>query len=62
MKQAIENGKHILVEKSITLNSDELNEMAKLADKNHVIIGEFTVYKRLLITHNWKYKISYTSV
>ena len=26
MKQAIENGKHILVEKSITLNSDELNE------------------------------------
>ncbi len=33
MKQAIENGKHILVEKSITLNSDELNEMAELADK-----------------------------
>ena len=45
MKQAIENGKHILVEKSITLNSDELNEMAKLADKNHVIIGEaMTIY------------------
>lgn len=40
MKQAIENGKHILVEKSITLNSDELNEMEKLADKNHVIIGD----------------------
>ena len=36
---------HILVEKSITLNSDELNEMAKLADKNHVIIGEaMTIY------------------
>ena len=45
MKQAIENGKHILVEKSITLNSDELNEMAELADKNHVIIGEaMTIY------------------
>ena len=45
MKQAIENGKHILVEKSITLNSDELNKMAELADKNHVIIGEaMTIY------------------
>ena len=54
MKQAIENGKHILVEKSITLNSDELNEMAELADKNHVIIGEamtiyhMPIYKELL--------------
>lgn len=45
MKQAIENGKHILVEKSITLNSDELKEMTELADKNHVIIGEaMTIY------------------
>ena len=40
MRQAIENGKHILVEKSITLNSDELNEMAVLAEEKHVIIGE----------------------
>ena len=31
MKKAIENGKHILVEKSITLNSDELNEAISLA-------------------------------
>mgnify|MGYP004627146995 CR=1 FL=1 len=45
MRQAIENGKHILVEKSITLNSDELNEMAALAEKKHVIIGEaMTIY------------------
>ena len=32
MRKAIENGKHILVEKSITLNSDELEEMAGSAD------------------------------
>ena len=45
MRQAIENGKHILVEKSITLNSDELKEMAALAEEKHVIIGEaMTIY------------------
>ena len=32
MKKAIENGKHILVEKSITLNSAELNEALALAE------------------------------
>ena len=31
MKEAIANGKHILVEKSITLNSDELDEAIALA-------------------------------
>ena len=30
MKEAIANGKHILVEKSITLNSDELDEAIAL--------------------------------
>ena len=45
MKKAIENKKHILVEKSITLNSDELSEAVKLARKNGVIIGEaMTIY------------------
>ena len=45
MKQAIENGKHILVEKSITLNSDELGEMETLAKEKNVIIGEaMTIY------------------
>ena len=33
MRRAIENGKHILVEKSITLNSDELEEMLELAEQ-----------------------------
>ena len=45
MKKAIENKKHILVEKSITLNSDELSEAVKLARKNGVAIGEaMTIY------------------
>lgn len=45
MKKAIENKKHILVEKSITLNSDELSETVELAKKNGVVIGEaMTIY------------------
>ena len=53
MKKAIENGKHILVEKSITLNSDELNEAIALANEKGVIIGEamtifhMPIYKKL---------------
>lgn len=45
MEMAIENGKHILVEKSITLNSKELDEMIHLADKKGVVIAEaMTIY------------------
>ena len=45
MKKAIENKKHILVEKSITLNSDELSEAVEFARKNGVVIGEaMTIY------------------
>ena len=40
MKKAIENGKHILVEKSITLNSDELNEALTLAEEKGVMTFE----------------------
>lgn len=53
MKKAIRNGKHILVEKSITLNSRELNEAMELADLHNVVIGEamtiyhMPVYKKL---------------
>ena len=53
MKKAIENGKHILVEKSITLNSNELNEAIALANEKGVIIGEamtifhMPIYKKL---------------
>ncbi len=45
MKKAIANGKHILVEKSITLNSSELDEALKLADEKGVIVAEaMTIY------------------
>ena len=53
MKKAILNGKHILVEKSITLNSRELNEAMELAALHNVVIGEamtiyhMPVYKKL---------------
>ena len=45
MREAIANGKHILVEKSITLNSTELDEAIALADEKGVVIGEaMTIY------------------
>ncbi len=53
MKKAIANGKHILVEKSITLNSAELDEAVALADEKGIVIGEamtiyhMPVYKKL---------------
>ena len=53
MRKAIRNGKHILVEKSITLNSDELEEAISLAKEKGVVIGEamtiyhMPMYKRL---------------
>ena len=53
MKKAIANGKHMLVEKSITLNSSELDEVITLANEKGVIIGEamtiyhMPVYKKL---------------
>lgn len=53
MRQAIENGKHLLVEKSITLNSEELDEMIALAQDKGVVMGEamtifhMPIYKKL---------------
>ena len=53
MKKALENGKHIFVEKSITLNSRELDEMTELAESKGLIIAEamtiwhMPVYKKL---------------
>ena len=45
MLKAIENKKHILVEKSITLNSNQLNLAIKKARENNVIIAEaMTIY------------------
>lgn len=53
MKKALESGKHIFVEKSITLNSRELDEMTSLANKKGLMIGEamtiwhMPIYKKL---------------
>lgn len=40
IRKGLENGKHILAEKSITLNSDELEEAVALADKNNLVLCE----------------------
>lgn len=53
MKMALEHGKHIFVEKSITLNSRELEEMVTLAVEMDRMIGEamtiwhMPIYRRI---------------
>ncbi|MBR4707745.1 MAG: Gfo/Idh/MocA family oxidoreductase [Pseudobutyrivibrio sp.] len=53
MKKALENGKHVFVEKAITLNSRELEEMVALAKEKNLMIGEamtiwhMPIYKKL---------------
>ena len=43
--KALENGKHILCEKSITLNSDELEKALKKADGKNLVLAEaMTIY------------------
>ncbi len=43
--KALENGKHVLCEKAITLNSDELNKAVKLASEKNLILAEaMTIY------------------
>jgi predicted dehydrogenase len=55
MKPALENGKHVLVEKSITLNSRELEEMVSLARKNGLLIGEaMTIWHMPLYKKLWE--------
>lgn len=44
-RKALECGKHVLAEKSITLNSKELAEMIALAEEKQVVVGEaMTIY------------------
>ena len=53
MKKALEHGKHLFVEKSITLNSRELEEMMALAQAKGLVLAEamtiwhMPVYKKL---------------
>ena len=45
LRKALANGKHVLCEKSITLNIDELEEAVSLAKENNVILAEaMTIY------------------
>ncbi|KAA8817386.1 Gfo/Idh/MocA family oxidoreductase [Bifidobacterium callitrichos] len=45
LRKALAAGKHVLCEKSITLNSDELDEAVALAEANHVVLAEaMTIY------------------
>lgn len=54
MKQALQHGKHLLVEKSITLNSRELNEMIQLAEQKHLILAEaMTIWHMPLYRELW---------
>ncbi|MBQ6298566.1 MAG: Gfo/Idh/MocA family oxidoreductase [Selenomonadaceae bacterium] len=55
MKRALENGKHLLVEKSITLNSRELDEMIALAAEKNLIIAEaMTIWHMPLYKNLWR--------
>lgn len=43
--EALRHGKHVLCEKSITLNSSELTEAKRLAKEHHVVLAEaMTIY------------------
>lgn len=54
MKQALENGKHLFVEKSITLNSRELEEMAALAEEKGLVLAEaMTIWHMPLYKKLW---------
>lgn len=55
MKKALEAGKHVFVEKSITLNSRELEEMMALAKEKNLFIGEaMTIWHMPLYKELWK--------
>lgn len=49
--KALENGKHVLCEKAITLSSYELDKAVKLANENNLILAEaMTIYNMPLYT------------
>ena len=55
VREALKNKKHVLCEKSITLNSLELDEAFELAEKNGVIFAEaMTIWHMPLYKKLWK--------
>ena len=53
LRKALRAGKHVLCEKSITLNAEELEEAVRLAEEHHVVLAEamtifhMPIYKEL---------------
>lgn len=55
MKKALENGKHLLVEKSITLNSRELEELVTMAKERGLVLAEaMTIWHMPLYKKLWQ--------
>ena len=55
MKRALEHGKHLLVEKSITLNSRELDEMIALAAQKNLVLAEaMTIWHMPIYKNLWR--------
>lgn len=55
MKAGLQAGKHMLCEKSITLNSRELDEMSALAAEKRLVLAEaMTIYHMPLYKKLWK--------
>ncbi len=55
MKQALEHGKHLFVEKSITLNSRELDEMIAIAKEKQLVLAEaMTIWHMPLYKELWR--------
>lgn len=54
MEKALTHGKHLLVEKSITLNSNELNKAIALAEQNNLVLAEaMTIWHMPLYKKLW---------
>ncbi|MGL4874299.1 MAG: Gfo/Idh/MocA family protein [Clostridium sp.] len=52
IKEALMNGKHVLCEKAITMNIEELEDVEQLAKENNLILGEaMTIYNMPLYNH-----------
>ena len=55
IKKALESGKHVLAEKSITLNTRELAELRELAEQKGLMLGEaMTIWHMPLYKKLWK--------
>ncbi|MDO4634258.1 MAG: Gfo/Idh/MocA family oxidoreductase [Eubacteriales bacterium] len=57
LRKALAAGKHVLCEKAITLNSEELEEAVSLAEKNHVVLAEAMTIYHMPIYHQLENRI-----